>query len=72
MMNSCGSRVGPNQMTDVLIRRKKIGHIHNIEKHRRDGHTKMEAETGGRHAQAKEDQWLASKPSDAETRKDAS
>ena len=64
--------MGPNQMTDVLIRRQKSGHIHNIEKHRRDGHTKMEAETGGRHAQAKEDQWLASKPSDAETRKDAS
>ena len=32
----------------------------------------MEAETGGMHAQAKECQWLASKPSDAETRKDAS
>ena len=32
----------------------------------------MEAETGGMHAQAKECQWLASKPSDAETMKDAS
>ena len=58
-------------MTDVLTTKEKTGHTHNIERHRRDGRTKMEAGVGGMHAQAKKCQWLASKPSDAETRKDA-